>query len=130
MFYDDSILSGTKTVVCSSSSDILFYDDSILSGTKTEFLNGLIRPEFYDDSILSGTKTDVKNSISSIEFYDDSILSGTKTSNRALHMKNKNCCTFLFHKTSPPYVLYHFLCIQESIFHIIFRIIFINMNSN
>ena len=35
MFYDDSILSGTKTACITVWSVILFYDDSILSGTKT-----------------------------------------------------------------------------------------------
>ena len=36
---------------------ILFYDDSILSGTKTGHLSIDTACEFYDDSILSGTKT-------------------------------------------------------------------------
>ena len=35
MFYDDSILSGTKTVKSGDSLWNMFYDDSILSGTKT-----------------------------------------------------------------------------------------------
>ena len=35
MFYDDSILSGTKTGVVSGLHAVMFYDDSILSGTKT-----------------------------------------------------------------------------------------------
>ena len=35
MFYDDSILSGTKTLSVQKSARQLFYDDSILSGTKT-----------------------------------------------------------------------------------------------
>ena len=34
-----------------------FYDDSILSGTKTEAPTPLPYHMFYDDSILSGTKT-------------------------------------------------------------------------
>ena len=34
-FYDDSILSGTKTSLTASVQGLLFYDDSILSGTKT-----------------------------------------------------------------------------------------------
>ena len=34
-----------------------FYDDSILSGTKTAELAGTVIVSFYDDSILSGTKT-------------------------------------------------------------------------
>ena len=34
-FYDDSILSGTKTVELYLSAQVRFYDDSILSGTKT-----------------------------------------------------------------------------------------------
>ena len=35
----------------------MFYDDSILSGTKTHAQLLLIECGFYDDSILSGTKT-------------------------------------------------------------------------
>ena len=35
----------------------MFYDDSILSGTKTDFAIGDFKMAFYDDSILSGTKT-------------------------------------------------------------------------
>ena len=35
----------------------MFYDDSILSGTKTTCLAGFELFKFYDDSILSGTKT-------------------------------------------------------------------------
>ena len=35
MFYDDSILSGTKTGNRTVEMEIRFYDDSILSGTKT-----------------------------------------------------------------------------------------------
>ena len=34
-----------------------FYDDSILSGTKTETQRSIDGVKFYDDSILSGTKT-------------------------------------------------------------------------
>ena len=56
-FYDDSILSGTKTVIFSCCDWKLFYDDSILSGTKTILVNIKKQKEFYDDSILSGTKT-------------------------------------------------------------------------
>ena len=36
LFYDDSILSGTKTKPLTTSEQIRFYDDSILSGTKTQ----------------------------------------------------------------------------------------------
>ena len=36
---------------------ILFYDDSILSGTKTKEWFKKHNSSFYDDSILSGTKT-------------------------------------------------------------------------
>ena len=101
MFYDDSILSGTKTCICGNLRHPSFYDDSILSGTKTTVrcvyfnrgfmmtqffqvlkpssaLNGA-KPKFYDDSILSGTKTLTNMTIAIITFYDDSILSGTKT---------------------------------------------------
>ena len=35
-FYDDSILSGTKTMLKCKSLNSKFYDDSILSGTKTK----------------------------------------------------------------------------------------------
>ena len=35
MFYDDSILSGTKTQTAIQTKCYVFYDDSILSGTKT-----------------------------------------------------------------------------------------------
>ena len=35
-FYDDSILSGTKTIAKTLLTENLFYDDSILSGTKTK----------------------------------------------------------------------------------------------
>ena len=56
-FYDDSILSGTKTTGYSIKSNSWFYDDSILSGTKTWCNIEMLRCWFYDDSILSGTKT-------------------------------------------------------------------------
>ena len=36
---------------------LVFYDDSILSGTKTEGIEDSMSVMFYDDSILSGTKT-------------------------------------------------------------------------
>ena len=35
----------------------MFYDDSILPGTKTCINMKLFKSEFYDDSILPGTKT-------------------------------------------------------------------------
>ena len=35
MFYDDSILPGTKTVLPQISVPEMFYDDSIIPGTKT-----------------------------------------------------------------------------------------------
>ena len=35
MFYDDSILPGTKTALTGTNRDTVFYDDSILPGTKT-----------------------------------------------------------------------------------------------
>ena len=56
-----------------------FYDDSILSGTKTNRRKLIKEYVFYDDSILSGTKTLCGISCTSCTFYDDSILSGTKT---------------------------------------------------
>ena len=57
MFYDDPILSGTKTLQGQIRNDRPFYDDSILSGTKTPSYNPSLFLMFYDDSILSGTKT-------------------------------------------------------------------------
>ena len=36
---------------------LVFYDDSILSGTKTNLVRTIFSGKFYDDSILSGTKT-------------------------------------------------------------------------
>ena len=57
----------------------MFYDDSILSGTKTNRRKLIKEYVFYDDSILSGTKTLCGISCTSCTFYDDSILSGTKT---------------------------------------------------
>ena len=56
-----------------------FYDDSILSGTKTCFVAAAVLAAFYDDSILSGTKTAAPPLSAIVWFYDDSILSGTKT---------------------------------------------------
>ena len=35
MFYDDSILPGTKTFALPCGTAVMFYDDSILPGTKT-----------------------------------------------------------------------------------------------
>ena len=68
----------------------MFYDDSILSGTKTnkppEYHSGM----FYDDSILSGTKTHARMRKRRSTFYDDSILSGTKTSNTTFCIKIKH----------------------------------------
>ena len=57
----------------------LFYDDSILPGTKTSFPDNRNTFKFYDDSILPGTKTEGTGYIPYNEFYDDSILPGTKT---------------------------------------------------
>ena len=57
MFYDDSILSGTKTALLEASDEDMFYYDSILSGTKTHYHLLYVLFLFYDDSILSGTKT-------------------------------------------------------------------------
>ena len=68
----------------------MFYDDSILSGTKTSLLQSLHQGLFYDDSILSGTKTPTSKKIFHVQFYDDSILSGTKTSNTTFYIKIKH----------------------------------------
>ena len=38
----------------------MFYDDSILPGTKTKKHNVCMAIRFYDDSILPGTKTHVE----------------------------------------------------------------------
>ena len=38
---------------------IMFYDDSILSGTKTKMIDIATLNGFYDHSILSGTKTPI-----------------------------------------------------------------------
>ena len=57
MFYDDPILSGTKTAIVANLHGYMFYDDSILSGTKTHIQLQIFYHMFYDDSILSGTKT-------------------------------------------------------------------------
>ena len=68
----------------------MFYDDSILSGTKTSEVITLQAIRFYDDSILSGTKTEHFRCIYGRKFYDDSILSGTKTSNTTFCIKIKH----------------------------------------
>ena len=67
-----------------------FYDDSILSGTKTVRRFYCADVEFYDDSILSGTKTRSASGKHGFQFYDDSILSGTKTSNTTFYIKIKH----------------------------------------
>ena len=69
---------------------MMFYDDSILSGTKTDDGVEDTVETFYDDSILSGTKTKTNKGISEPMFYDDSILSGTKTSNTTFYIKIKH----------------------------------------
>ena len=56
MFYDNSILSGTKIKTEEVIKAIEFYDNSILSGTKIRYSRNTPRYEFYDNSILSGTK--------------------------------------------------------------------------
>ena len=68
----------------------MFYDDSILSGTKTLETIIVVLMPFYDDSILSGTKTLTHFLILYNLFYDDSILSGTKTSNTTFCIKIKH----------------------------------------
>ena len=96
MFYDDSILPGTKTIDLLIIRFLTFYDDSILPGTKTHpCVNNCIH-EFYDDSILPGTKTKPYTNPSDLEFYDDSILPGTKTSNH-FFLKSKNFLTYYHH---------------------------------
>ena len=68
----------------------MFYDDSILSGTKTKGFGDKNEMVFYDDSILSGTKTQAFLITVVFVFYDDSILSGTKTSNTTFYIKIKH----------------------------------------
>ena len=96
MFYDDSILPGTKTILSLLTSSFQFYDDSILPGTKTNPTAFSILSEFYDDSILPGTKTVVQQAFHPIQFYDDSILPGTKTSNH-IFSKAKIFLTYYHH---------------------------------
>ena len=47
VFYDDSILPGTKTQAISVKNTSTFYDDSILPGTKT-----LVRQTFFTKSFM------------------------------------------------------------------------------
>ena len=72
-----------KPLYWSGLSEFRFYDDSILSGTKTKLHPEKRAGKFYDDSILSGTKTYSPIHLPFPPFYDDSILSGTKTSYQA-----------------------------------------------
>ena len=74
----------------------MFYDDSILPGTKTRGRPLRKSLRFYDDSILPGTKTIVIQKASLYLFYDDSILPGTKTSNH-FFLKSKNFLTYYHH---------------------------------
>ena len=75
---------------------LLFYDDSILPGTKTQYTNMRDNIQFYDDSILPGTKTNIQDSFKCYPFYDDSILPGTKTSNH-FFLKSKNFLAYYHH---------------------------------
>ncbi len=74
----------------------MFYDDSILPGTKTVGFKRFTVVSFYDDSILPGTKTLIFLALTSNLFYDDSILPGTKTSNH-FFLKSKNFLTYYHH---------------------------------
>ena len=65
-----------KTVFCAQGD--LFYDNSILSGTKIIPLFRFLKLQFYDNSILSGTKIQCFGLVLVCKFYDNSILSGTK----------------------------------------------------
>ena len=56
LFYDNSILPGTKIVSLSFSSHSMFYDNSILPGTKIIGSIAFHTVMFYDNSILPGTK--------------------------------------------------------------------------
>ena len=50
-----------KPIIAGMITILVFYDDSILSGTKTGFIEDCALTWFYDDSILSGTKTKKKS---------------------------------------------------------------------
>ena len=67
-----------KLVFHTLQSQVLFYDNSILSGTKIAVIDTLSVHLFYDNSILSGTKIDIRFVFLNLLFYDNSILSGTK----------------------------------------------------
>ena len=56
----------------------LFYDNSILPGTKIEDTTLDIDGRFYDNSILPGTKIIITSFDIETTFYDNSILPGTK----------------------------------------------------
>ena len=56
MFYDNSILPGTKIAVRVALYFARFYDNSILPGTKIYNMLKRFDAEFYDNSILPGTK--------------------------------------------------------------------------
>ena len=62
MFYDNSILSGTKMHTGMETYNTLFYDNSILSGTKIAVTQRRPLRKFYDNSILSGTKITAETS--------------------------------------------------------------------
>ena len=95
-FYDDSILPGTKTYSLVTQQPLGFYDDSILPGTKTYSVSVEMSVLFYDDSILPGTKTRTNIHYFHLLFYDDSILPGTKTSNH-IFSKAKIFLTYYHH---------------------------------
>ena len=56
----------------------MFYDNSILPGTKILQRIVIDCREFYDNSILPATKIAGKSSFFANLFYDNSILPGTK----------------------------------------------------
>ena len=81
LFYNNSILSGTKINPLMFWGSIEFYNNSILSGTKIVRIVPLIMLKFYNNSILSGTKIVFQKRLYRMLFYNNSILSGTKMSN-------------------------------------------------
>ena len=81
LFYNNSILSGTKIICEHGTAYAVFYNNSILSGTKILFNEVTKGNMFYNNSILSGTKIILIFLFLINWFYNNSILSGTKMSN-------------------------------------------------
>ena len=69
---------------------VWFYDDSILSGTKTAAQYSSLCSGFMMTQFFQVLKLKVKKEYTDYMFYDDSILSGTKTSNTTFYIKVKH----------------------------------------